>query len=610
MAGLWPEMGWWCLLMLLLVFLGPGAAQSLDSELRPRAHTESTQGPDPGPTPRFGDHRPVTEVRGPAGATSPQSPLTLAPRFAEEEVQPALRPSPVTDVSALCVCDLLVEECDVNCCCDPDCTSKDFSLFSTCSVRIVSSDRKLCFQKIAVYEMNFTAHPPERLFYLADQTNPSLFCLYTLNYKAELSFITPEFPNENNFDNFLKKSGNYANTKESNIYHPTILNTPTATKYKYRVPVQTSDSFLKLPCPLLASQCSDNNPVGFLMNEVFRCNRRVTLEQCGEDRALSMGQYIQPKILAEPNSSKEIPVTVRAVFLQSLNKTVTQNTQSDALLHPTFVNINGLKACTNVVLKLKYSITYTEAGEITKADIHFLLGTVSSSMLPLQQQFQVQFLQQNIKSFPLSGNPGYVPGLPLIAGFEIESQIVQSTNRYGQFTIFHSTAEQNCLLAEGLRKPVVFGYNMVTGCKIRLTKTTNCQLVGRRLKRLLMGESFPDYVSSFGNSPAQNLQDWVPVRFSMFTAKGQEPCLIPLVYDIRVKWTKYGSLVNPQAKIVSVAVQMISSAFSKTELEHGRTVQVSTVVSFTDVSAPAEAGYKAQPTIDAKLPSNFFFPFA
>ncbi|XP_072456575.1 tectonic-1 isoform X2 [Notamacropus eugenii] len=514
-----------------------------------------------------------------------------------------------TVFSALCVCDLLVEECDINCCCDPDCSSTDFSLFSTCSVPVVSSDSHFCFQKVALYEMNFTAHPPERLFHLIEKTNPSAFCLYTLNYRIALSFIIPELPNENDFDNFLKKSVNFANTKESDISHSTILNAPTATKYRYSVPVQTSDSFLKLPAPLFSSHCSDNNPVGFLMNEIFRCIRRVTLERCGEDRALSMSQYIQPKILAKPNSSKEIPITIESVFLQSLNKTMTRNAQSDVLLHPTFAIINGLKACTNVVLQVKYRITYTETGEITKAKICFLLGTVSSSMLPLQQQFHVRFLQQNTKSFPLSGNPGYVPGQPLIAGYKIESHVVQSTNRYGQFTIFYSLAEQNCLLAEGLRKPVFFGNNMITGCKIRLTETTDCQLVGKRLEKLLIGDSLPKYISSFGNSSPQNLQDWVPVHFSTLSVKKQKPCSIPVIYDIRVKWTKYGSLMNPQAKIVNVAVKMIASAFSKTDLEKGRMVQVSTIVSFFDVSAPAEAGYKAQPTIDAKLPFNFFFPF-
>lgn len=40
-----------------------------------------------------------------------------------------------------------------------------------------------------------------------------------------------------------------------------------------------------------------------------------------------------------------------------------------------------------------------------------------------------------------------------------------------------------------------------------------------------------------------------------------------------------------------------------------RTVVVSTTVTFVDVSAPAEAGFRAPPTINARLPFSFFFPF-
>lgn len=40
-----------------------------------------------------------------------------------------------------------------------------------------------------------------------------------------------------------------------------------------------------------------------------------------------------------------------------------------------------------------------------------------------------------------------------------------------------------------------------------------------------------------------------------------------------------------------------------------RTMVISTAVTFVDVSAPAEAGFRAPPTINARLPFSFFFPF-
>lgn len=39
----------------------------------------------------------------------------------------------------------------------------------------------------------------------------------------------------------------------------------------------------------------------------------------------------------------------------------------------------------------------------------------------------------------------------------------------------------------------------------------NCQPLAQILLDLLMGQSFPEYVASFGNSQAQDVLDWVPI---------------------------------------------------------------------------------------------------
>uniref|UniRef100_A0A663MMK7 Tectonic-1-3 N-terminal domain-containing protein n=1 Tax=Athene cunicularia TaxID=194338 RepID=A0A663MMK7_ATHCN len=90
---------------------------------------------------------------------------------------------PLNSIAKLCVCDLLVAQCDVNCCCDPDCSAADFSLFTTCSVPIVTGDSHLCSQKAAIYSLDVEANPPERIFKLIDQVNPSVFCIHATNCK-------------------------------------------------------------------------------------------------------------------------------------------------------------------------------------------------------------------------------------------------------------------------------------------------------------------------------------------------------------------------------------------------------------------------------------------
>ncbi|XP_017391481.1 tectonic-1-like isoform X1 [Cebus imitator] len=164
----------------------------------------------------------------------------------------------------------------------------------------------------------------------------------------------------------------------------------------------------------------------------------------------------------------QVPITVQSIVIQSLNKTLTRREDTD-VLQPALVNAGHFSLCMNVVLEVKYSLTYTDAGEVIKADLSLLLGTVSSVVVPLQQKFEIYFLQENTKPVPLSGNPGYVVGLPLAAGFQPHkgSGIIQITNRYRQLTILHSTTEQDCLALEGVRTPVLFGYTMQSGCKLR-----------------------------------------------------------------------------------------------------------------------------------------------
>ncbi|XP_063567971.1 tectonic-1 isoform X6 [Pongo abelii] len=526
---------------LLVVLLGCWASVSAQTEATPAVTTEGLNS---------------TEAALATFGTSPSTRPPGTPRAPGPSSGP--RPTPVTDVAALCVCDLSPAQCDVNCCCDPDCSSMDFSVFSACSVPVVTGDSQFCSQKAVIYSLNFTANPPQRVFKLVDQINPSVFCIHITNYKPALSFINPEVPDENNFDTLMKTSDGFTLNAESYISFTTKLDIPTAAKYEYGVPLQTSDSFLRFPLSLTSSLCTDDNPAAFLVNQAVKCTRKINLEQCEEIEALSMAFYSSPEILRV--FTLQVPITVQSIIIQSLNKTLTRREDTD-VLQPTLINAGHFSLCMNVVLEVKYSLTYTDAGEVTKADLSFLLGTVSSVVVPLQQKFEIHFLQENTKPVPLSGNPGYVVGLPLAAGFQPH---------------------------KGGALP--------------------CQLVAQKVKSLLWGR-FPDYVAPFGNSQAQDMLDWVPIHFITQSFNRKDSCQLPGALVIEVKWTKYGSLLNPQAKIVNVTANLISSSFPEANSGNERTILISTAVTFVDVSAPAEAGFRAPPAINARLPFNFFFPF-
>ncbi|KFP73732.1 Tectonic-1, partial [Apaloderma vittatum] len=524
-------------------------------------------------------------------------------------------------VAKLCVCDLLVAQCDVNCCCDPDCSAADFSLFTTCSVPVVTGDSRLCSQKAAVYSLDVEANPPERIFKLIDQVNPSIFCIHATNYKQALSFSSPEMPTSENFDRLLEQFGSAAFSAEPDSWSVNT-DTPNASeanetyRYQYGVPIQTVDSFLRLPSSVVSSWCSDANPAGFLVNQATRCTRSVSVEKCSDIQALSMLFYINSSILAVPKSSQMVNITVQSVVVQSLNRTRTLLNDSDVLRLPVILG----ELCLNTVLGVSYHITYTDTGEIIEAAASFVLGAINKAALSIQQSFEISFTQVDTKPVPRSGNPGYVVGLPVRAGFRLQGypfpggMLLVKANKYSPLTILQSTSDQDCLAAQGARTPVLFGYNMISGCKLRITEAMKCQPLTQTLLDLLKGQSFPEYVASFGNSQAQDVLDWVPITYLYVSEQRiyhtfQSSCQIPVSLEIEVKWTKYGSLVNPQARIANVTATITATTVKQLPSGRERTIPVTSSVVFTDISSPAEPGYKAWPTINAKLPFDFFFPF-
>ncbi|XP_072351202.1 tectonic-1 isoform X1 [Scyliorhinus torazame] len=507
------------------------------------------------------------------------------------------------NVYTLCVCNLLVEQCDVNCCCDTDCTEYDLTTFTTCDVQIVTADRKLCNPEATKYFLNVNKS--------VSLINPSIFCIETNNYRAGLSFFAPEVPTTDNFDNLMKQFGGFS-------FSPAEAppNTPSTSKsgttpsgYQYGVPVKVVDGFLRLPAPLATSACADNNPAGFLVNQATRCSRKFDIViDCGSFPALSMKNYLGSNIFPSPNPklNKSIPFFLASITLRSLNGTqIRLNDPADNDWTPRLhVNV-----CRNVVLEVNYIIVYNDKGKIVNASAAFTLGTISNSMVPIQQHFQITFIQYNTTSLALSGNPGYVVGLPLVAGFGPNTSfgIIQSKNRLGQLTVIKSSANQDCLQMEGLRTPVLFGYNLKSGCLLRLNNKTACHHWIRIIMNLLLGQNFPQIVASFGNSPVQNMKDWVAIEQVTSAAQSCD-CDLPQSLALEVKWTKYGSLINSQAKVVA-ATRTIRETCIMMPLKTAKTLHITTSVTFTDVSASAQPGYKVRPKINAKLPYGFFFPF-
>ncbi|XP_064164192.1 tectonic-1 [Anguilla rostrata] len=530
-------------------------------------------------------------------------------------------PPPVTDVSSLCPCNLHEGRCDVNCCCDQDCVG-DFKLFTECSVEKLVANTQMCVQDTARYSLSTAADGSARVqSSVTQEVNSDVFCIQTANYGAGLSFVPPEVPTDGNFDALFRRFAGFFFDSMGASDVTSKQDLQIVPGYKYGDIIQTQEDtgesgFLRLPTPAGSAHCTDANPAAFLQDQTSQCVRSFRLEQdCETLPSLNLQTYTSFRILsAKTGNITRVGVALTSVALQSLDGTRVLADPADGLYFgPALLGAGEGPVCNNVVLQVGYRVTYGGAGEIVGAAASVVLGAVDQSTLPILQEFTVTFVQDTEpRELPSSGNPGYVVGLPLVAGTRTAEGVVQSADRNGGLTLLRSPrAEQDCLGATGLRTPVRFGVNAASGCTLRLPEAANCSLVSELIFGVLRGPDFPKFVASFGNSPPNVVLDWVPIKNRTASATSDAvSCSIPLSLDLEVKWTKYGSLVNPQAQIVSVTEVIQTNTSSLSSLLGGSDLLlISTSVTFIDVSAAAQPGYRAPPTIDAKLPYDFFFPF-
>ncbi|KAM9522843.1 tectonic-1-like [Salvelinus alpinus] len=564
----------------------------------------------------------VVSTRDGTGFSTPSTTESTPPSMSPQVPLPlsgSLPPS-VTDVSRICPCDQLKDQCDPNCCCDPDCR-QELALFTGCTVTTVRGEPKLCGQDVVTYTISETIDGYAQVQRSVQQeVNLDVFCIQSTNYEVGLSLATPEVPTAGNFDGLYKHFVQFLFGSANNGATTSTVEPLTSPGYLYGDVIETEEEsggrgFFRLPAPSVTAHCSDLNPAAFLKEQSNRCMRSLVLEwDCTTLQALNMHSYTDPRLLSKKSEDMRfVAVGVTSIVLLSLEGTQTQlNITGDLSLDPLLLDsvAPDSAVCINVVLQVIYTVTYSEAGDIVNVNASLVLGAIDRNMVPIEQEFQIEFVQ-NVDQVALhsSGNPGYVVGLPLLAGSKTADGIVHSADSRGAFTLLHGSKLSDCLRGPHHRSPVLFGVDMVSGCTLRLDETANCSVVSEVVLGVLRGQSFPQYVASFGNSPPQNPMDWVPIRNQTKPTEAQS-CSIPLSLHLEVQWTQYGSLVNPQAQIVSV-IEVIHTNTSNLALLSGgsRVMSVTSSVTFIPVSAAARPGFKASPTIDAKLPYDFFFPF-
>lgn len=519
-------------------------------------------------------------------------------------------PTAAANVGSICPCDEHADVCDSNCCCDADC-GHQVAMFTGCSLISVGGNKQLCSRDVASYSLGTTEDGHAKLqSSVQRETSSDFFCIWSQSGIDGLSHPSPNIPTDSNFDSLFQKSTSFVFSTEESGGQTSAAKVPAFSGYQYGDIMATTGGSgergrLWLPTSGVSAHCVDANPAAFLVDQRNRCSRHVVLERdCSSLPTLSMDHFTSIQVLAGRNNNV-VPTEVTSVVLQSVEGTQTQlHLTAGENLRPVLRNS---ALCANVVLKAAYVLKYTPAGEIVNVTLSLVMGFICEAALPLHQEFQIAFVQDEV-TVHHSGNPGYVIGLPLVSGTMTAGGIVRSINPRDAISVLYSAENQDCLRGPHRRSPILFGVDFVSGCTLRIEKDANCSLVLQNILGVFRGSNYPQYVASFGNSPLDAVLDWLPIRSSLNPGEVQS-CIIPVSFHLEIQWTKYGSLANPQARLVSIQETIQTTNGSLALLSGGNNILISVSVAFVAASVDASPGYRAKPTINAMLPSDLFYPF-
>ena len=105
-------------------------------------------------------------------------------------------------------------------------------------------------------------------------------------------------------------------------------------------------------------------------------------------------------------------------------------------------------------------------------------------------------------------------------------------------------------------------------------------------------------------------------KFSLFFSEISERCRDVITsLHIRIYFANVGAQANPQAKIIGVHYNFDNEDIVyqcvglNCRINGTRPIEISTSVSFVDMTQPALPQFKEKPVLEAKLPHDFFYPF-
>ncbi|CAG5135541.1 unnamed protein product, partial [Candidula unifasciata] len=464
---------------------------------------------------------------------------------------------------APCACDLTQNGCDINCCCDSECSKNERARFSGCVPGLPGGQET----EPEDYRCSSVAF---------DQPDwQTLTCVYWENnwflglfYKNARKLQTLEDINAQVARTFRGRFS-FSETERR-------FSDPAQPSYTYGAVVRTiredivtilPTGTLTLPQPGPGASCNPLTPVRYLVDQASSCTTALTQQLCSPLSILSAGVYLASsavsgcsqsyKVARSATGNQVAPTDVYYYCASGLELCPYVNMQGG--LYPNCVDYNRNRSmeaspslpgpcswddsfttppvldgsCANVVVDVRYNFEW-KGSEITKLSAVVILAdlttVVNKTGLELVQQFSVKWLNKPNTTVPLSdnfagtsqaytrsGSAGYMMGKPLLSG-----QMRRNTST-GQFDQVDVALEKQMavwrpglsgLCRDATRQPVTFGDDVLSGCVLNLSfndLNNSCDDLRQQILDSLDVLMAADVIGRYGYNDISNENMWVPV---------------------------------------------------------------------------------------------------
>lgn len=291
--------------------------------------------------------------------------------------------------------------------------------------------------------------------------------------------------------------------------------------------------------------------------------------------------------------------------------------------------------CQNALLSAALTVTYDGAGAVTGAEAVLEVANLTAAAataVGIPQQFSLTFKDadgpatepaNNLFARAKSGNPGYLDGLPVVAGSVVtqgsgsdEKRAVQPLS--GGLEVFAPTGGGTCPSAgsaEGQGTPVLFGYDAVVECGEELTAAllkARCES-GAAPPALEVNAT---RVGLFGNADPLRANQWLELAVAAAGPAGTYTAATgtcsELVDGVHYEFVvaRVGQATSPQRKIVAARARYSTTEWALPRGAASAVLPLRATASFHLLGDSQLEGFvPPAPPLLPELPQDLFFPF-